>query len=229
MNLKEVLRKWAQTNEHKIRVEEAQRIIKEALRQYQKPYVAFSGGKDSTCVLHLVLEQKPDVMVLHWDYGPYYIPRWLEKEFIENAQKIGTKSIRVETSTEYLWLGRKAVNVLGREYMGRLIPALKKEGYDLAFVGLRKEESLKRKRRISRGESVGEIPECWPVQNWTWQDVWAYIFSHDLPYASVYDIYAPVVGWDKVRLTTFFDPEFDKIGASNVDGVLMWRFKHKPW
>ncbi len=52
-------------------------------------------------------------------------------------------------------------------------------------------------------------------------------FSHSLPYASIYDIYAPVVGWDKVRLTTFFDPEFDKLGASNLDGALMWRFKHQ--
>jgi len=167
-------------------------------------------------------------MVLHWDYGPYYIPRWLKNEFIRNAKKIGAKNIRIETSPQYQRFGRKAINVLGREYMGRLIPELKKEGYDLSFVGLRKEESLKRKRRISRGESITKIQECWPVQNWTWQDIWAYIFSHDLPYASIYDVYAPVIGWDKVRLTTFFDPEFDKIGASNLDGVLMWRFKHKP-
>lgn len=177
-------------------------------------------------MLHMVLAEKPDIMVLHWDYGPYYIPRWLEKEFLENAKKIGAKNIRVETSHEYIRLGRKAVNVLGREYLGRLIPELSKDGYDLVFVGLRKEESLKRKRRIENNRSITEIPECWPVADWSWRDVWAYIFSHDLPYASIYNIYAPVVGWENARLTTFFDPEFDKIGASSVDGVLMWRFRN---
>lgn len=226
MNIKRVLKEWARTDEHQAKVGEAQHIVQKALQQYKKPYVAFSGGKDSTCVLHLVLEQKPDIMVLHWDYGPYYIPRWLEREFIRNAKKIGARNVRVETSPEYKRLGRKAINVLGREYLGKLVPRLKKEGYDLVFVGLRKEESLKRRRRINRREYAGVIPECWPIAEWSWEDVWAYILSHNLPYASVYDLYAPVVGWDKVRLTTFFDPEFDKLGASNLDSALMWRFKH---
>jgi len=226
--MKEVLRKWAETDEHKQKVEESQKLISRALTKARKPYVAFSGGKDSTCVLHLVLQQKPDVLVLHWDYGPYYIPRWLEAEFIENAKKIGAKNIRVETSSEYKRLGRKAINVLGRDYIGKILPKLKEEGYDLAFVGLRKEEAVKRKLRIESGTHIGPIPECWPVGSWSWRDVWAYIFSRGLPYASIYDEYAPVVGWDKVRLVTFFDPEFDKFGNSNLDGVLMWRFRHAP-
>ncbi len=96
---RKALEAWAKTEEHQAKVEEAKHIIREALTRCLKPYVAFSGGKDSTCVLRLVLEQKPDVLVLHWDYGPYYIPRWLEQEFIENARKIGAKNIRVETST----------------------------------------------------------------------------------------------------------------------------------
>lgn len=224
--IKDILRAWANTDEHKARIKYAQQIIHTALEHNHKPYVAFSGGKDSTCVLHLVLQEKPDVLVLHWDYGPYYIPRWLEAEFIENAERIGAKNIRVETSNKYQQLKRKAVNVLGREYLGRVLPGLKEEGYDLAFVGLRKEEGVKRKLRIKGNKSIGPISECWPVGDWLWKDVWAYIFSNGLPYASVYDKYAPVVGWDKVRLTTFFDSEFDKFGNSNLDGVLMWKFRH---
>jgi len=71
------------------------------------------------------------------------------------------------------------------------------------------------------------LPEIWPLGNWTWLDVWSYIFSYKLPYVSLYNHYAPLVGWDKVRLVTLFDPEFDKLGASNVDSFLMWRFKHE--
>ncbi|MCM8900593.1 phosphoadenosine phosphosulfate reductase family protein [Caldicoprobacter algeriensis] len=226
MNIKDVLKQWANTDEHKAKVKEAQVIIAKTLSLYQKPYVAFSGGKDSTCMLYLVLQQKPDVTVLHWDYGPYYIPRWLEKEFIENAKKMGAVNIRIETSPKYERLGRNAINVLGEDYIGKLIPQLKEEGYDLAFVGLRKQESVKRRLRLQTNKNISILPECWPVQNWDWKDVWAFIFSNDLPYASIYDKYAPVVGWDKVRLTTFFDPEFDKFGNSNLDGVLMWRWRH---
>lgn len=226
VDLKKILAMWADTDEFKEKLQEADGIIKKALASHKKPYVAYSGGKDSSCMLYLVLRRCPDVTVLHWDYGPYYIPDWLRTEFIENARKIGAKNLCIETSDDYLRLKRHAVNVLGREYIGKLIPNLAREGYDLSFVGLRREESLKRKIRIDTKKFITEIEECWPLANWSWKDVWACIFANNIPYASTYDIYAPVVGWDKVRLVTFFDPEFDHFGAGNVDGVLMWRFKN---
>lgn len=221
-----VLSAWAKTNEHQQEVTKAKRIVHDALVRSRRPYVAFSGGKDSTCLLHLVLQQAPDVTVLHWDYGPYYVPRWLETEFLDNARRVGARNLWVETSPEYLRLKRAAINILGREYLGKVVLRLKQEGYDLAFVGLRAEESLKRRRRIVRGESLTCIKECWPIARWSWKDVWAYIIAHGLPYASVYERYAQVVGLEHVRLTTFFDPEFAKIGAANLDGVLMWRDRH---
>lgn len=224
MNIKEVLRQWAETDEHKAKAEETRQIIAKALTTHQKPYVAFSGGKDSTCMLHLVLQQKPDIMVYHWDYGPYLMPRDVEKEVIEIAKKIGTQNLVVDTSR--LYTSREATGIWYREFFGRVIKELCQQGYDLVFVGIRKHESLKRKRRVERGKKLTVIDECWPLQNWTWQDVWAYIFSNNLPYHSVYDKYAPIVGWDNARFVTFFDPEFDKIGASNLDGVLMWRWRN---
>jgi phosphoadenosine phosphosulfate reductase len=229
MDWKAVLKEWAGTQEHRRTVERARAVIREALRSCRRPLVAYSGGKDSSCLLHLVLEQDPDVTVLHWDYGPHYIPRCLEAEFVENARALGAKNIRVETSGEYLRLGRRAVNVLGREYLGRLLTSMRdREGYDLAFVGLRREESLKRRRRMDAGRFAAPFRESWPLADWSWKDVWAYIFARGLPYASVYDLYAPAVGWDKVRLTTFFDPEFAHLGTGNMDAALMWRFRHVP-
>lgn len=207
---------------------EAQKEIRTALAQSKKPYVAFSGGKDSTCVLHLVLQEKPDVMVFHWDYGRYFIPRWLEEEMIENTKKIGAKNIRIETSVEYERKKRFASNVLGRVLLGKVVPQLKEEGYDLVFLGLRAEESDKRKRRIRARRSLTAIPECYPIASWSWRDVWAYIWSRHLPYPSIYDLYAPVVGWENARLVTFFDPQFDFLGAPQVDGVLLWQFRHPP-
>ena len=118
MNFKKwitVLKEWSKMNEHIIKVKEAEGIIAESLKNYKKPYIAYSGGKDSSVVLHLVLAQEPNIMVLHWDYGRYYIPRWLEKEIIQNAKKMGAKRIRIETSILYEKLKDKAINVLGSE------------------------------------------------------------------------------------------------------------------
>lgn len=216
----------ARSEEYIQKIQEAEYNILTTLLRYKKPYVAFSGGKDSTCMLHLVLQQALNTMILHWDYGRFYIPYYLHNELIENARRCGAKNLRIETSSLYEKLGRKAINVLGKEMMEKLIPQLIKEGYDVVFVGLRIQESVKRKLRIKAGRSLTNIFEVWPLKNWSWLDVWAYIISSKIPYLSYYDKYAPVVGWDKARFTTLFDPEFDKFGCSNVDGILSWKYRN---
>lgn len=216
-----MLTAWAEADEgYRKRVEMARQVIADALARSRRPYVAFSGGKDSTCVLHLVLQQAPGITVFHWDYGWYFIPRWLEQEFVDNARAIGATNLIVRaTRSPKPYFGLS-------EMFGVINELFVKQGYDLAFVGLRAEESLKRKRRIARQQSLTAIRECWPIAEWTWKDVWGYIFSHNLPYASVYGRYAPLVGLENVRLSTFFDREFEKIGAPTLDGVLMWRERH---
>jgi len=216
----------SKTSEYKENINEAKKIIRNTFQKYQQPYIAFSGGKDSTCMTHLVIQENQDCMVLHWDFGRYYIPRKIHQEIKENIKKMEIKNLRIETSEQYEILKRKAINILGKEFIEGLIPRLSEEGYDASFIGLRTEESYKRKRRIKAGRSLTEIPEFFPLKNWTWMDVWAYIVENNLPYLSHYDLYAPAIGWDKTRFTTFFDPEFDKYGCQNIDNFLMWRYKN---
>ncbi|XRP97789.1 phosphoadenosine phosphosulfate reductase family protein (plasmid) [Methanocaldococcus sp. 16A] len=220
---------WAESEVFQEKLKKTKEIIKEALSKFKKPYIAFSGGKDSTALMHLVLSFDDSIMVLHWDYGPYYLPRPLEKEIIEIAKKCRAKNLRVETSKKYWILKRNAVNVLGVDYLGKLVPQLVKEGYDLAFVGLRAEEAVKRRLRtqeIYEYDKYKKITNVYPLRDWSWKDVWAYIVSNNLPYLSYYDKYCPILGWDKTRFVTLFDLEFDKFGSSNIDNVLMWRFRN---
>jgi 3'-phosphoadenosine 5'-phosphosulfate sulfotransferase (PAPS reductase)/FAD synthetase len=174
----------------------------------------------------LVLTFSPDVTVLHWDYGPYYIPRSLHRKIVENAKAIGAKDLRIETSSAYRRLGRKAQNVMGRHLLGLLMPRLAEEGFDLVFVGLRKEESLRRRHRIQAGRQLTAIRESWPLQDWTWLDVWAYIVEKGLPYLRLYDKEASLIGYHSARFTTLFDPEFHPYGKESVDNVLHWRWRH---
>ncbi|NUU96748.1 phosphoadenosine phosphosulfate reductase family protein [Marinitoga sp. 1138] len=219
--MKNTFKAWAKTESFQKKVAEAKLIIHDALKKSKKMYIAFSGGKDSTCLLHLVLKFNPNILVWHWDYG-IYIPRKFEYETIENAKKIGARNIRIDTSNAY----RYKEKVFYNTFFGKILPEFEKQGYDGVFVGLRKQESISRRERIKAKRIVGNIQEYWPLQNWDWKDVWAYIFSNDLPYHSAYNIYAPVIGWDKVRFATFFDPEFDFLGNSNLDGMLLWRWKN---
>jgi len=217
---------WAQTDEHKKAVTEAEKIVKKALEKFSKPYVAYSGGKDSLSMLHLVLQQNPDATVVHWDYGPYFMPREIEKQIIKNAEKIGARNIIVKTSHLYKKLGRKARNVLGRHFLGRVVPELARKGYDCCFLGLRAEESSKRKRRTKTFfETTRVMTNIFPLAKWRWLDTWAYIITRNLPYPKIYDLYGPILGWDKARLVTFFDYEFERTGAPILDGILLPQYR----
>jgi 3'-phosphoadenosine 5'-phosphosulfate sulfotransferase (PAPS reductase)/FAD synthetase len=217
---------WAGTQGYAERIGEAEAAVEEALHSFCRPYIAFSGGKDSSVMTHMVLRSSPEATVFHWDYGPYYIPRWLRDEFLNNARALGARNIRVETSGLYLKEKRDARNVIGRILIGKLGPQMRKE-YDSCFLGLRAEEGVKRRVRTKNPyeDDLG-ITNIFPVRGLTWRDVWAYLVSRGLPYASIYDRYGPVIGWDKVRLVTFFDREFEHFGSPILDGVLMPEFKN---
>ena len=227
--MKESIRKafleWSKTEEYKQKVENAKKIIRYFLKFSKKPYVAYSGGKDSTVLLHLVLQEKEDVTVLHWDYGKYYIPRSIEREIIENAKKIGAKNIIIETSKLYDKLKRNARSVFPRELYRRIIPKMAKQGYDLAFIGLRAEESISRRKRTKNYfEEDFLITNCYPIRDFTWRDVWAYIVSNNLPYLKHYDIYGELIGYDKARFVTILDKEFEHVGGYHIDKVIYYRF-----
>jgi 3'-phosphoadenosine 5'-phosphosulfate sulfotransferase (PAPS reductase)/FAD synthetase len=216
---------WSRQGRYRALVAETLAAIRSDL-EGATAFVSFSGGKDSTVLTHLVMRVDPNTLVLHWDYGPYFVPRPLHERILANARALGVRRLRVETSDEYLRLGRKARNVLGRALVGRLLPRLAREGYTLSFVGLREEESLKRRRRIRSGAALSELRESWPIAKWRWLDVWAYIVEHDLPYlAELYDPAAAIIGWDRARWTTLHDPEFAHI-AQSMDGVLHWRWRY---
>ena len=174
---------------------------------------------------HLALLARPDCTIFHWDYGRAYIPLPMHDEIKKIMADIGAQDILIKTSPLYEKLGRNAVNVLGRELIRRVLPELKREGYDLDLVGLRREESSKRARRIDTGNEISPIREYWPMRNWKWLDIWAYIFTNELPYLSYYDKIAPLCGWDQARFTTIHDPEFANLSKSQ-DGVKFWRDKN---
>lgn len=209
---------WSKLDQFKQKVQSAKRIID--IARTRRTYLAFSGGKDSTVLLHLASKAFP---VVHWYAGAYYIPDEIHKEIQEIALKYSRVYIEM-TSPEYFKKKRKAINVKGRKFLGIELRHLRKH-YDTAILGIRAEESVKRKLKGWKEHDKGFL-NLYPLWNWSWEDVWAYIVSRKVPYISYYDKCGDVVGYDNVRFTALFYPGFDKFGAENVDGVLFWRFKN---
>lgn len=216
--------------EYKNRVKYSKQIIEKAYEKFNKPYLAYSGGKDSVVMLHLALQIDPDIPIWNWDHGPYLMPREYQKEIINNAYKIGVNKEQLHIRTT------KQLNTPDarwdymrwyRGFFGNLHPLIKNEGWDVALIGLRMEESSARKIKAKKpfNFTVDKFcPQCYPVHTWTWEDVWAYTISNKLPYLQHYEAYSEFAGWDRSRICTFFDNEFQH--KNSIDGVLMSDYRN---
>lgn len=200
----------SQTPEYRRAIDDAQREIERALRQSHRPYLAWSAGKDSGAMLALVLAQRPDIPVVHSDYGRTLVPEPVYADILTMADRFGVRDLRIHPHDSR-----------PRASLHRL----KAAGHDLVFVGIRAEEAIHRRERIKDRRWFGPIPESWPIAQWTWRDVWAYHVANNLPYLSLYDERAALVGYDKARFKSLFDPSFDHFGANTIDGVLHWRLR----
>jgi len=160
-------------------VKAAREIIRQALETSKYPYIAFSGGKDSTVVLHLVREQASNTPGV-WSDDEWYLPETEDYiNRVSNIERIRTKAWHAEF-----------LQVKG-DYDG-VSDYAQQQGYGLVFLGLRQEESVARRLHLRRFGSLfrAEVDSMWhcsPIHNWTWQDVWAFIVSNELDYNKAYD------------------------------------------
>lgn len=185
------------------RVAEAREIITEGLKCCQKPYIAFSGGKDSEVVVHLAIQQKPDINVIWLHQGQefpdteeivYELHRkwaldlhieYVKPDLLDLIEEYGDYGVEGRTPYKKGDVARRLI----KEPAQRLI---KQFGFDGVFMGLRKDEAWGRKFFLGRHGPVhlaqyDGILHINPLMNWSAKDVWAYINSNNLPYNGVYD------------------------------------------
>ena len=176
--------------------------------------MAFSGGKDSTVMLHMVLKHVPDCAVRMYDFG-IKMPRPYLHESIRIAKELGAKNFQ---------LFERHSNML-QDLFGVHFPEMKKQGYDLVFVGLRKDESLKRRRRMVAKRYL-TLKESWPLESCNSDFIWGYIFKNKLPYHSHYDKYSELYDPRIVRFSSYFDAHFSYLGKENEDTFFNWRYAY---
>lgn len=221
--------------EFKSLVKETKKEILGMSKKFKRPYVSFSGGKDSTVALALCLECWPQIVVWHWDYGRWLMPRQYEQESIKNLLHLieGTRASVVLDERKGGLESRWTCHNGYRQFYAAIDRVIKSQKRDLGITGMRKAEGMIRSQRIESDhcgldERPGKKTRLFhPIADWKVRDVWAYIQSRNLPHHSVYERYGKVKGFysESNRLVTFFDQEMDKFGAGNIDGILSHRFR----
>jgi sulfate adenylyltransferase subunit 2 len=197
---------------------EAIHIVREVAGEFDRPVLLFSGGKDSTVLLHLAVQAFWPAPVpfglLHVDTGHNFT------EVIDFRDRVVARhGLRLAVAHVQDWIddGRIAERPDGTRNPLQTIPLLDSittNGFDAVFGGARRDEERARaKERIfsvrngfGQWEPRRQRPELWniyngkhkrgehvrvfPLSNWTELDVWHYIEREAIELPSIYFAHA---------------------------------------
>jgi sulfate adenylyltransferase subunit 2 len=193
---------------------EAIHIFREVAGEFDRPVILFSGGKDSTLLVHLAAKAFAPAAIpfslLHVDTGHNY------PEVIgfrdQLVEKLGLRLV-VAHVQDWLDDGRLAERPDGTRNPLQTVPLLDsivEHRFDAVFGGGRRDEERARakERIISLRDGFGrwdprkQRPELWnlyngrhapgehvrvfPISNWTELDVWRYIQREGIELPSIY-------------------------------------------
>ncbi|TCK21209.1 sulfate adenylyltransferase subunit CysD [Pseudonocardia endophytica] len=193
---------------------EAIHVFREVAGEFDRPVILFSGGKDSTLLVHLAAKAFAPAPVpfplLHVDTGHNY------PEVIEFRDEIAERlNLRLEVAhvEDYLADGRLTERADGTRnplQTQPLLDAIAEHRFDAVFGGGRRDEERARakERVMSLRDAFGrwdprkQRPELWnlyngrhapgehvrvfPISNWTELDVWRYIRREGIELPSIY-------------------------------------------
>jgi 3'-phosphoadenosine 5'-phosphosulfate sulfotransferase (PAPS reductase)/FAD synthetase len=187
---------------HRARVDRTRERIAEAFASSRLAYVSFSGGKDSTVVLHLAQQLRHDVLSCFYDSGAelpstYQLVRHVQdtwttvlswcypqRTILDILRAVG---IGHNDATESLRAGQIADEII-KDVARTAASAL---GTDCYMLGLRRDESAGRKADLNKRGALYRMLDgqlrCCPIWDWTDDDVWAYIVSNEVEYNEAYD------------------------------------------
>ncbi|WP_018110390.1 phosphoadenylyl-sulfate reductase [Thermus igniterrae] len=177
------------------KVKAAQEIIKEALARGQNPCFTCSFQAEDVVVLHLLLNQRPDIPVLFLDTGYHFPEVYAYRDALREQLGFHLVNLVPALSVE------EQEARYGRLYktdpqrccqmrkVEPLFQALK--GYDTWFTGLRREQSLTRAHLKPVEQAVlpsgHQLAKISPLYDWTLKEVFAYLAVADLPHLPLYD------------------------------------------
>lgn len=184
---------YAQLNSHKVKVKSATDRVTQWLQLVHNPYIAFSGGKDSLCVLDLIRKQSSQIPAVYIDADCAFpeVKKLLndtenclffpaDEPFLSTLASIGLSTDEVESKT------------MQTTVYGPIKKLIEQYNFDGVAYGLRADECRGRALHAYRRGAVFQYKRDWvwgcqPIWDWNYHDVWAYIISNNLSYAETYD------------------------------------------
>lgn len=172
--------------------------IRRALQGKQRPYIAYSGGKDSAAVLALVLSVRPDVTI-HWSDDELEYPETVA-QMARMQEQHGDQFVISQGWAEHGgWFRPWVDRPFWRDPLpGTLVAGMDSDdwmasrGHDLTFLGTRADESKVRRQwleangpiyRVSSGTGV----RCCPIWDWPTDYVYLHLKQEGVTLNPVYD------------------------------------------
>ncbi|HTX64821.1 MAG TPA: sulfate adenylyltransferase subunit CysD [Opitutaceae bacterium] len=196
--------------------QEAVFVMREAVAQFERPVLLFSGGKDSLTLVHLAAKAfwpgRIPFPLLHIDTGQNF-PETLE--FRDALVRRAKVRLIVRAVADTIKAGRAAEErgpnpSRNAQQTVTLLDALAEFKFDVAIGGARRDEEKARakERFFSHRDEFGQWdpknqrPELWdlfngrrhrgehfrvfPLSNWTELDIWRYIEAEQLDLPALY-------------------------------------------
>lgn len=212
------------------RIKQANEIIKGILQCVENPFVAFSCGKDSSVLAHLVLNHNPTIPLRFLSSGETRLVHDVDK-VLEYFRDKGTiiQELNIDRVFSEEW--KNATWTEQRKAGNKDMEMLNTSEYDCIFMGLRSQESRPRSISLARHQDKG-LPQycymyltkkrenmirCCPLANWKTEDIGAYIIKNGLPWLDWYD-FRGFEGRTTARLT----------GDAVRQNTLLWLKYYKP-
>lgn len=215
---RELFTAWSKQESFVRKVSNALAVLRRARANDTRPYIAFSGGKDSTVMLDIVRQVFPDAPAVLSD-DEWHLPETLEYiATIPNLHRVAGRRTHADWFTaweQHDKLPESVAWIEAMEFGSRMGTWARGRGCNAACIGIREDESVKRRVHVRHSGQLfyAKSRQMWhvyPIAKFTLIDIWAYIVSRELPYNHAYDRLAQI----GVELKA------QRVGPMAVDAVL---------
>ncbi len=177
-------------------VDQAAELLHELLSRNQLSCVTSSFQTECMVLVHLLIQQKPDIPVLFLDTGYHFAETYQYRD--EMTQRYGLNLVNLlpkltvpEQEAQFGILNQtEPSRCCGMRKVEPLFAGL--EPYDVWFTALRREQSPTRANlkevdefRLPTGKLLTKVS---PLAAWTNRDVWTYLKEHQIPALPLYDL-----------------------------------------
>jgi phosphoadenosine phosphosulfate reductase len=171
----------------------AEEVLEHAVERFHpRLYVASSFQKESSVIMHMLLEIEPEARFFTLDTGLFFAETYrtweaLERRFGVEIDVFQGPSVERQAALygDELWK-RDPDACCGLRKVSPLEQAL--TDVDAWVSGLRREQAPGRSRapKLDWDDRRG-VWKVNPIADWSERDVWSYIFRHQLPYNELHD------------------------------------------